>query len=143
MAAAPQSYDLPKTAQPAPPNFYSQAGQQGQSQGQGQGAGGSDADAQPDDKHKFIKLAAGILTDLQKMQELKVEGVNTKKYIKAAATAIKDALMGGKGQKTPDEDSSTGDGGDIPSAPDQPLNASPSAAGSAAGGAGGPAPTAV
>lgn len=143
MAAAPQSYDLPKTAQPAPPNFYSQAGQAGSSQGQpGQGgdAGGSD---QPDDKHKFIKLAAGILTDLQKMQELKVEGVNTKKYIKAAATAIKDALMGGKGQKTPDEDSSTGDGGDIPSAPDQGLNASPSAAGSAAGGAGGPAPTAV
>jgi len=68
------------------------------------------------------------------------------RYLKAAALAIKDALKAGlaKGQDAAGSSSSTGDGGDIPSAPDQPANASASAAGSAAGpGAGGSAPTAV
>jgi hypothetical protein len=142
MSSQPQSYDLPKTQQAAPPNFYSQTGGQGSS---GQSGSSSGADSQQDPDHLFLDSVTKVLKVLDTMGKMKPKGQSVEKFTKAAAMAMKAAVtqVFGKGQPAAGSSSDAGDGGDIPSAPDQPLNTSAASAGSAAGGAGGAAPTAV
>jgi hypothetical protein len=119
---ASASYTLPKTAQSAPPNFYSQAGQMAAGQGAGAGAGGKSAGgpggssagpATPgsgvdpsEAKSEFVQNMAKLLKVLAAMGKTKPNGVDIKKYTDAAAQVMHDCLeqvsTGGDDNQTPD-----------------------------------------
>ena len=94
MSSAAQSYDLPKTAQSAPPNFYSQAGTGAGGAGTPDDKAGASGDGQSaDEAHsEFVQNVAKLLTVLQKMGKSKPNGVDISKYTKACSQVLKDCL---------------------------------------------------
>jgi hypothetical protein len=88
----------------APPNFYAAAAQ---------GAGGAPkAKGSTDDKQEFLTSVTKLLTVLAKMGKLKPNGVDISKEMKAAASAVEQALTktsgSGDASTSPASDS-TGD----------------------------------
>lgn len=135
---AATSYALPRTPQAAPPNFYSQQAQMGQSgnaaggQGQPGAAAGAGAQDSPAD-HEFVVNLAKLLTVLDKMGQSNPNGVNIKKYTDAAARIMKDCSTAvTSGEQTPDTSSS---GGASSQPPLTGAGSAPADAGSDAGGA--------
>ena len=81
------------SAQPvgqAPPNFYDAAAKMS-------GGGQTAAKASPDDKQEFLKDITKLLTILDKMGKRKPNGVDISKYMKAASSAVEDALKATSG----------------------------------------------
>jgi hypothetical protein len=148
---ASASYTLPKTAQSAPPNFYSQAGQMaaGQSDSGGNSAGGpGGSSAGPstpgsgtdpsEAKSEFVQNMAKLLKVLAAMGKTKPNGVDIKKYTDAAAQVMHDCLeqvsTGGDDNQTPDSDQ--GSPADVGSTgPAQPSPAGGGSGGGASSGA--------
>jgi hypothetical protein len=100
-------------SQDAPPNFYQAAAQ---------GSAPAKAKGSTDDKQEFLTSVTKLLTVLAKMGKLKPNGVDISKEMKAAATAVEQALT-----KT----SGSGDASTSPAA-DSTGDAQPAAGGAAA-----------
>ena len=93
-------YDIPKTPQAAPPNFYSQVGQMAASQPS------SAAPKQGKVEADFLDAVTKLLKVLDKLSEMKPNGKDVKQFTDAAAQSIKDALKtvyGEKGQEAAGE----------------------------------------
>jgi hypothetical protein len=100
-------------SQDAPPNFYAQAAK---------GSGGAPKPkGSTDDKQEFLTSVTKLLTVLAKMGKLKPNGVDISKEMKAAASAVEQALT-----KT----SGSGDDSTSPAA-DSTGDAQPAAGGAA------------
>lgn len=129
MSTSAPSFDLPKTPQSAPPNFYSQVGQ-----GQGASKGAS-----KDKDTEFLESVTKLLNVLGKMGKLEPRGMDVSKYTQAAADALKECVKHvfnqDMGQDVAGSDAQAADAG---SSPAGGAAADTSSASGAAGAAGAP-----
>jgi hypothetical protein len=135
---------LPRTPGSAPPNFYTQVGQQGGAPGgpgQAGAAGGGQQGQQPPPQQQapgqnpdqdFIDISEKMLTALAKMGMMQPKGQNIAKYTQAMAQTLKDCMKnvfgqgGGKG-------TAKGTPGSTSSAADQGVGGNDAAAGNTTG----------